>query len=231
MVTQEAVLTHPLVIPNCVNFDIRWTFKSWEIRIYLWCLLLRNNVELVICEKNFHCCTWYSPLYWIGYSHVKENSGAFSQVDLLEIMSCIICTRCKFDPSLGCQSDVSLKSNITLGRVSRILSFVFKMLQFMRCVFYTSFCIWHCGKNFATDLSNSLKHFPWNFLFGGGKVKKYTSKILQSLGFMNICLHGRSCKVRMVVQGGPFLFLGFCGHGKPGRTIYQSLFWVYLSQW
>lgn len=104
-VTQETVLIHPLAIPHCVDFDIRWTFKSWERRIYLWCLLLRNNAEFVIWEKHFHCCTWYSPLYWIGNSHEKENSGVLRQLDLLEIMPCIICTCCKFDQSLGHQSD------------------------------------------------------------------------------------------------------------------------------
>lgn len=162
-VIQEAVLTHPLVIPNCVDFHSRWTFKSWEIRFYLWCLLLRNNVEFFIWEKNPHGCTWYSPLYWVGNSHVKENSGALSQTDLLEIMSCIICTCCKFDPSLSHQSDVSLKCDITLGRVSRLLSFVFKILQNMLCVFYVSCCMWHYGKHFATGLSNSLKTFSLKF--------------------------------------------------------------------
>lgn len=41
------------------------------------------------------------------------------------------------------------------------------------------------------------KHFHWNFLFGGGKIKKYISTILPSLGFMKVWLHGWSCEVRM----------------------------------
>lgn len=161
--------THPLVTPNCVDCDIRWTFKSWEVRIYLWCLILRNKTEFVISEKKFPLLHWYSPLYWVGNSQMKENSGVLTQLDLLEIMPCIICTCSKFDPSLGHQSGVSLECNITLGRVSRILSFVFKTLQSMLRVYHISCCIWHYGKHFAAGLSNSLKTLSLKLSVWGGR--------------------------------------------------------------
>lgn len=136
-----------------------------------------------------------------------------SQLDLLEIMPCIICTCCKLDPSLGHQSDVSLKCNITLGRVSRMLSWVFKILQFILCVVYVGCCIRHCGKHFLAGLSNSLKTFSLKLsVWRWEALKKYSFAtscyLLLDFYFMKVWLYGWSCETRKAIQGGPFLFSG-----------------------
>lgn len=163
---------------------------------------------------------------------MKENTGVLSQQDLLEIMPCIICTCCKFDPSLGHQWAVSLKCNIALGRVSRTLSFAYKILQFMPCVFYISCCIGIMESILQLGSVTLWKHFPWNFLFGGVKVKKLDKYRLPSQGFMKVWLHGWSREVRMAMfRVHHFFFVVMQSVGSSEGQSINVFVWVYPSQW
>lgn len=154
-------------------------------------------------------------------------------------------------------SDVTLKRNITLGRTSRTLRFLFKILQFILCVFSVSCCMWHYGKHFVTGLSNSLKVFSLKLSVWKEKIKKKKNPastvlpflVISFMGFMKVWLYGWSCEMRkarfrvdhfcFVVMGSLkdnlsiSLFEFICPSDNVGASRYLMALWsVWVrSQW